>query len=90
MCVIQLYDVALYLFLNRETKKRELIEIKERLASSDLSRSNWCPGSKVEPFEVLLGDLKAGKQDFKISIPATKAEKGKANHWLVSAYITYD
>jgi len=75
---------------NRETRKRELIEIKERLASSDLSRSNWCPGSKVDPFEVSLGDLKAGKQSLKIRIPATKMEKGKANHWLVSAYISYE
>ncbi|MEP3836174.1 MAG: PNGase F N-terminal domain-containing protein [Algibacter sp.] len=75
---------------NRETKQRELIEIKERLASSDLSRSNWCPGSKVEPFEVTLGNLVAGKHHLKISIPATKAEEGKANHWLVSAYITYE
>ena len=75
---------------DRETKQRELIEIKERLASSDLSRSNWCPGSKVEPMIVSLGDLQAGKQDLKINIPATKMEKGKANHWLVSAYLTYD
>jgi len=50
------------------------------LASSDLSRSNWCPGSKVEPFEVSLGDLVKGKHSLKISIPATKAEEGKANH----------
>ncbi len=75
---------------NRETKERELIEIKERLASSDLSRSNWCPGSKVEPYVVSLGDLSKGEQNLKIRIPATKMEKGKANHWLVSAYLTYD
>lgn len=74
---------------NRETRERKLVEIKERLASSDLSRSNWCPGSKVVPFEIALGDLEEGKHSFKISIPATKAEKGKSNHWLVSAYLTY-
>lgn len=77
-------------YRNPETRKRSVKEIEERLASSDLSRSNWCPGSKVEPFEVPLGDLESGKHSLKISIPATKAEKGKANHWLVSAYITYD
>ncbi|PQV50221.1 peptide-N-glycosidase F-like protein [Jejuia pallidilutea] len=73
-----------------KTRKRAVKEIEERLASSDLSRSNWCPGSKVEPFAVDLGDLEAGKHSIKITIPATKAEEGKANHWLVSAYITYE
>ncbi|WP_406683796.1 peptide-N-glycosidase F-related protein [Seonamhaeicola sp. MEBiC1930] len=73
-----------------ETKKRGVKQIEERLASSDLSRSNWCPGSKVVPFEVLLGNLEKGNHMLKISIPATIAEKGKANHWLVSAYISYD
>ena len=75
---------------DRKTKESKLIEIQERLASSDLSRSNWCPGSKVEPFIIRLGDLKKGQHNFKISIPATNAEEGKANHWLVSAYLTYD
>ena len=73
-----------------KSKERGVKQIEERLASSDLSRSNWCPGSKVEPLEVALGDLKKGNHKLKISIPATRAEEGKANHWLVSAYITYD
>ena len=37
-------------------------EIEEPLGSSDLSRSNWCPGSDVVPEEVMLGDLKAGTE----------------------------
>ncbi|MBP0902966.1 PNGase F N-terminal domain-containing protein [Mariniflexile gromovii] len=77
-------------YMDRNTKTYQVKEIEERLASSDLSRSNWCPGSKVEPFVVDLGDLKPGKQTLKITIPATKAEKDKSNHWLVSAYITYE
>ena len=81
-------DSAYYRIPN--TKERGVKEIEERLASSDLSRSNWCPGSKVAPFQVSLGDLKKGNHKLKVSIPATKAEEGKANHWLVSAYITYD
>uniref|UniRef100_UPI0040485B6B peptide-N-glycosidase F-related protein n=1 Tax=Mariniflexile sp. TaxID=1979402 RepID=UPI0040485B6B len=77
-------------YRDRETKEYKLKEIEERLSSSDLSRSNWCPGSKVEPFVVDLGELKSGNQTLRISIPATKAEKDKSNHWLVSAYITYE
>lgn len=77
-------------YYSRETKEREVKPIEERLASSDLSRSNWCPGSKVDPFVVSLGDVPKGSHNVKISIPATKAEEGKANHWLVSAYITYE
>ncbi|MFY0713233.1 N-glycanase [Seonamhaeicola sp. NFXS20] len=76
-------------YRDRKTKTYKIKEIEERLASSDLSRSNWCPGSKVEPFTVNLGKLQSGKHTLRISIPATKAEKGKANHWLVSAYLTY-
>lgn len=77
-------------YRDRKTKSYKIKEIEERLASSDLSRSNWCPGSKVNPFVAELGDLEAGKQNLRIVIPATKAEEGKANHWLVSVYITYE
>ena len=63
-------------------------EIEEPLGSSDLSRSNWCPGSDVVPEEVMLGDLKAGKHTFKISIPeAQEVDGDKLNHWLISAYL---
>ncbi len=44
----------------------------------------------VKPFEANLRDLKAGKHSIKISIPATAAYDDKLNHWLVSAYITYE
>ncbi|SFD53015.1 Peptide-N-glycosidase F, C terminal [Algibacter lectus] len=77
-------------YRDRKTKTYKIKEIEERLASSDLSRSNWCPGSKVEPFVAELGDLKSGEQSLTITIPATAAGKDKSNHWLVSAYITYD
>ena len=35
--------------------------VEEPLASSDLSRSNWCPGSDVVPEEIPLKELQAGK-----------------------------
>lgn len=77
-------------YISRETNKYEIKEIEERIASSDLSRSNWCPGSFVEPMVVNLGDLKAGNHAVKIQIPATPVDGDKLNHWLVSAYLTYE
>lgn len=77
-------------YISRETNKYEVKEIEERIASSDLSRSNWCPGSSVEPMVVNLGDLKAGAHTVRIKIPATPVDGDKLNHWLVSAYLTYE
>lgn len=77
-------------YISSETRKYEIKEIEERIASSDLSRSNWCPGSFVEPMVVDLGNLKAGDHKIKIKIPATPVDGDKLNHWLVSAYLTYE
>lgn len=66
-------------------------EVEEPLASSDLSRSNWCPGSDVVPEEVALGNLAPGKHTFTVSIPQAQAVNGnELNHWLVSAYLVWD
>lgn len=71
--------------------KREVKEIEEPLASSDLSRSNWCPGSDVPPVEVKLDGLSAGKHTLTISIPeSTEIDENKLNHWLVSAYLVWE
>ena len=65
--------------------------VEEPLGSSDLSRSNWCPGSDVAPEETLLGDLTAGKHTFRVSIPEAEPVDGnKLNHWLVSAYLVWE
>lgn len=77
-------------YISPLTNKYEIKEIEERIASSDLSRSNWCPGSFVEPMVVDLGDLKAGAHAIRIKIPATPVDGDKLNHWLVSAYLTYE
>ena len=70
---------------------REEKEVEEPLASSDLSRSNWCTGSDVPPVEVSIKDIKAGKHTLTISIPDSKEMEGdKLNHWLVSAYLVWD
>lgn len=77
-------------YISSKTNKYEVKEIEERIASSDLSRSNWCPGSQVEPMVVELGNLKAGDHAIRIKIPATPVDGDKLNHWLVSAYLTYE
>ena len=65
--------------------------VEEPLASSDLSRSNWCPGSDVLPEVAELGTLSAGEHTFKVDIPEAEPAVGdKMNHWLVSAYIVYE
>ena len=77
-------------YIDFEARKYLVKEIEERIASSDISRSNWCPGSAVDPIVVELGDMEAGVHELKIGIGATKADKDKLNHWLVSAYLTYE
>ena len=66
-------------------------EIEERIASSDYSRSNWCPGSDVLPEIIDLGNVEKGNHTFEFSIPEAQAIDGdKINYWMVSAYIVYD
>lgn len=66
-------------------------EVEEPLGSSDLSRSNWCPGSDVVSETAALGDLKAGTHTFTVSIPEAQPVKGnELNHWLVSAYLVWE
>lgn len=66
-------------------------EIEEPIASSDLSRSNWCPGSNVPPVVISLNNIEAGKHMLTISIPESKEIDGeKLNHWLVSAYLVWE
>ncbi len=72
-------------------KGKETKEITEILSSSDLSRSNWCPGSYVKPITVPLKNIKKGNHTLTISIPkAQQATKKELNHWLVSAYLVWD
>jgi len=77
-------------YISEEGKRAEK-EIEEPIASSDLSRSNWCPGSVVAPYSVLLENLSPGDHILNIAIPKAQASEGdKMNHWLVSAYIVWD
>ncbi len=82
-------DTASYIDWKKHGYATKVIE--ERLASSDLSRSNWCPGSDVPPVNIPLGDIQRGRHQLKISIPnAQPASENKFNHWLVSAYLVWE
>lgn len=79
--------VASYIGEDGYTEK----EVEEPVASSDFSRSNWCPGTDVVPEEVELGDLKAGSHTFTVDIPKAQPINGnEMNHWLVSAYLVWN
>ena len=53
------------------------------ISSSDLSRSNWCPGTSTNPVYIPL-DLAPGKHIFKVAIPIGKSEGNSFSSWNVS------
>lgn len=53
------------------------------ISSSDLSRSNWCPGSTTNPVYIPLA-LTAGKHIFKVAIPLGKSEGNSFSSWNIS------
>lgn len=57
------------------------------LSSSDLSRSNWCPGTVTNPNYIFLGDLKAGNHTVKVQIPQGKNEGSSFSYWNVSGVL---
>lgn len=82
-------DTAQYIDWESHSYKEK--EIEERLGSSDLSRSNWCPGSDVTPEVIALQNLTAGTHSISFQIPNAQPIDGdKLNHWLVSAYLVWE
>jgi len=57
---------------------------QDGLSSSDLSRSNWCPGTVTNPNFIPLGNLKAGKHTIQIKIPQGPTEGTSFSSWNVS------
>ncbi len=57
------------------------------LSSSDLSRSNWCPGTATNPIYIELGDLKAGTHTMQVKIPQGPNEGGSFSSWNVSGVL---
>ncbi|MCG8476410.1 MAG: hypothetical protein MI784_13160 [Cytophagales bacterium] len=77
-------------YIDMKDWKYKVKVIEERISSSDFSRSNWCPGSQVDPYVVLL-DLTTGKHTIEFSIPdAQQLKPGELNFWMVSAYLTWE
>ncbi len=62
---------------------------EDGLSSSDLSRSNWCPGTVTNPVFIDLGDLKAGKHTVRVQIPQGPRESDSFSFWNVSGALVY-
>jgi len=60
------------------------------LSSSDLSRSNWCPGTLTLPVEIPLPDMKPGKHLIQVAIPLGKPEGGSFSAWNISGVLIGD
>lgn len=60
---------------------------QDGLSSSDLSRSNWCPGTVTNPNFIPLGNLKAGKHILQIKIPQGPTEGTSFSSWNVSGIL---
>lgn len=59
------------------------------LSSSDLSRSNWCPGTVTNPEYIYLGDLEAGDHTISVHIPQGAPEGGSNSYWCLSGTLVY-
>ncbi|WP_293955217.1 MULTISPECIES: PNGase F N-terminal domain-containing protein [unclassified Sphingobacterium] len=60
------------------------------LSSSDLSRSNWCPGTLTPPIYIDLGDLKAGDHTMQVQIPQGAPEGTSFSSWNVTGTLLFD
>lgn len=60
------------------------------LSSSDLSRSNWCPGTVTPPIYIDLGDLKAGDYKLQVQISQGAPEGTSFSSWNVTGTLLFD
>lgn len=60
------------------------------LSSSDLSRSNWCPGTVTNPYMISLGNLAPGRHTIQVKIPQGKPEGTSFSAWNVSGVLIGD
>ena len=60
---------------------------EDGLSSSDLSRSNWCPGTITNPVYINLGNLNAGKHTIQVKIPQGAPEGSSQSFWNVSGVL---
>lgn len=57
------------------------------VSSSDLSRSNWCPGTITNPVYIPLGDLARGTHTFAVTIDQGEPEGGSFSYWCLSGAV---
>ncbi|MGN0214231.1 MAG: PNGase F N-terminal domain-containing protein [Muribaculaceae bacterium] len=58
-------------------------------SSSDLSRSNWCPGTVTNPEYIPLGKIKKGEHTISVQIPQGPGENGSISYWCISGTLIY-
>ena len=58
------------------------------LSSSDLSRSNWCPGTLTPPYFIPLLNLEPGNHRIEVIIDQGADEGGSFSHWSVTGILT--
>jgi GLPGLI family protein len=75
-------DCATYRLLNPSSGN-----FPDGLSSSDLSRSNWCPGTMTPPFYIPLKNLNPGLHTLKLAINQGTNEGGSFSHWCTSGVI---
>ncbi|NLR94164.1 PNGase F N-terminal domain-containing protein [Flammeovirga agarivorans] len=74
-------------YIDWEAKKYKTKKIEEPEASSDLSRSNWCPGSDVPPMIFPMEKI-TGEHEITVNMPtAQKLKEDEQNFWFVSTYL---
>lgn len=59
------------------------------LSSSDLSRSNWCPGTVTNPEYIYLGNLEAGEHTITVEIPQGAPEGSSNSYWCIAGTLLY-
>ncbi|MEY2829780.1 MAG: hypothetical protein RIQ33_1638, partial [Bacteroidota bacterium] len=57
------------------------------LSSSDLSRSNWCPGTLTPPFIIPINKISKGKHVLQVAINQGKNEGTNFSHWCVTGVL---
>ena len=60
------------------------------LSSSELSRSNWCPGTITNPVFIDLGDLAVGEHTIRVQIPQGPKEGDGQSFWNTSGCLVYE
>lgn len=78
-------DCATYRLLNPASGN-----FSNGMSSSDLSRSNWCPGTLTPPYIINLDDITPGKHLLEIVIDQGPDEGNSFNHWSVSGVLVGD